>query len=335
MNVKGSHSRILLVDDDQIVLDTLSYGLRQANYIVEPCVDARRALLAYQSSPPDLAILDIGLPDMGGTVLARALLREQYRPILILSSHSEPEWVDRAIGSGVIGYLVKPLSAQQLIPSIETALARFGEINRRIAGKFGGKFMTEEQLVAAMDQFPVGIVIIDQDHHIILSNSQARQLIASERVLLNKYGKLRSTDKAGEFVAMLERSLDPAAGPTAAAMTLPGPGKLNNIELWGTCLPGANDDSQRSAVIVINDSSRATVAPSNLLESLYGFTEKESKLAHALTNGLTISQYCEQTFVTPNTARTHLKSIYRKTSTNRQTDLVRLLSRLFTGTPHN
>ena len=86
-------------------------------------------------------------------------------------------------------------------------------------------------------------------------------------------------------------------------------------------------------MVIVNDPAVTTIAPLSLLKALFGMTKKESALAHALVNGLTIDQYCERAFVTRNTARTHLRSIYRKTSTNRQVDLIRLLSRLFINSP--
>lgn len=321
--------RILLVDDDPIVLDTVSHGLRKANYIVEQCANAEQALAAYRNSTPDLAIVDIGLPDMRGTALAQLLLHHQYRPILILSVHSAPEWVDQAIVSGVIGYLVKPVTAQQLIPSIETALARFGEINQRIAHNLGDKAMTERQLAGAMDQFSFGIIIIDEDHHIVHSNRFADELMAGGGVLVNQHGKLRSRTKKSEFRLMLDKSLGHTENSPPAVITLPNPCNELEIQVWGRTLPGLSDDSERSAVLAVYDPSQTSIAPSSLLKTLYGFTRKESELAYGLANGLTISEYCEQTFISSNTARTHLKSIYRKTSTNRQTELVRLLSHLF------
>jgi DNA-binding NarL/FixJ family response regulator len=330
-----TRSTILLVDDDQIILDTLSFGLGKANYIVKQCTTAGDAVAEYTSSAPDLAILDIGLPDMRGTELAEILLEHRYRPILILSSHSESDWVDQAIGSGVIGYLVKPLTVEQLIPSIETALARFGDINRRIAGNFGNASMSETQLLAVMDQFSFGMLIIDRDYQIIHCNRAGQKLLANGIPLSGVHGKLRASINNGELRAALDQGLGKGdANATPAAMSLFASQGNAAIQIWVTPLPVVGDSEEQTAILIINDTSLNVIAPSCLLKSLYGFTEKESKLAHALASGQTINQYCKIAFVTPNTVRTHLKSIYRKTSTNRQTELVRLLSHLFINLPN-
>lgn len=330
-----TRSSILLVDDDQIILDTLSFGLGKANYIVKQCTTAADAVAEYTSSTPDLAVLDIGLPDMRGTELAEVLLEHRYRPILILSSHSDTDWVDQAIGSGVVGYLVKPLTVEQFIPSIETALARFGDINRRIAGNFGNANMSEAQLLAVMDQFSFGMLIIDNDYQIIHCNQAGQKLLAKGNLLTSAHGKLRTPVNNDELMAVLDHGLGKADGnATPAAMSLFDSQSNAAIQIWVKVLPVVGDNTEQTAILIINDTSLNVIAPSCLLKSLYGFTEKESKLAHALTGGLTINQYCKMAFVTPNTARTHLKSIYRKTSTNRQTELILLLPRLFINLPN-
>lgn len=333
MNDRMSRRRILLVDDDTVILNALGYGLRQAGYVVQTCSDAADAAAAYQGEPPDLAIIDIGLPDMRGTDLAEKLMHHRYRPILILSSHSEREWVDQAIDCGVIGYLVKPLSAEQLIPSVETALARFGEIERRVAEKFGASGISERQLTVAMDQFSFGIIIVDEDHQIILSNRLARRYLSSGKAITNQRGKLRARCANSQFMRMLDRSLGKQGRSSPGMISLRNDGSNTEIQAWSTPLPGGDDEAPRSAFVVVNDPSLTAVAPLGLLKTLFGMTKKESALAHALVNGLSIDEYCAQAFVTRNTARTHLRAIYRKTSTHRQVDLVRLLSRLFIKPP--
>lgn len=330
----GSCRRILIVDDDEVVLESLSLGLGQAHFEVTRCASAGEALEEYVRSPPDLAIVDIGLPDMRGTRLAERMLEHWYRPILILSSHTETEWVDRAIGSGAIGYLVKPISPAQLIPSIETTLARFGDINENIASKFGYGNASPAQVQGAMDQFPFGVVIIDRDRRIILSNSAARRFLQDAKLLVSINGKLATAVHNESLNAVLGRCLGAVGGPPEpAGYSAREPGSDAATQILGIPLHTSESEVQRTASVLIKDASLTATVPSHLLKSLYGFTEKESRLAHALMNGMTINEYCEKVFITPNTARTHLKSIYRKTSTNRQAELISLLSRLYINLP--
>jgi response regulator NasT len=122
-------AKILLVDDDAIVLNTLGAGLTRLGYAVQTFDNVPAALAHYQANPPDLAILDYRMPQMDGLELARILIKEVYRPIIMLSSYSEAAIVKDAVGLGVYTYLVKPVEAEHLAPSIEAALARFAEVN--------------------------------------------------------------------------------------------------------------------------------------------------------------------------------------------------------------
>jgi response regulator NasT len=72
----------------------------------------------------DLAILDIGMPDMTGTELAGLLLTEHNLPAMFLSAYSNAELVEDAVSKGCLGYIVKPVDVPQLIPALEAALAR-------------------------------------------------------------------------------------------------------------------------------------------------------------------------------------------------------------------
>lgn len=123
----GGH--ILLVDDDRLVLATLKQGLSKMGYTLTTCDNGQDALALYSSNPPDLVVLDVRMPGMSGLETARAMLESAYRPILMLSAHDDQAIVKEAVTMGVAGYLVKPIEASQMAPSIEAALARFAEVN--------------------------------------------------------------------------------------------------------------------------------------------------------------------------------------------------------------
>lgn len=127
-NESSATASLLLVDDDPIVLNTLGAGLSRLGYAVETFDTASAALARYRATPPDLVILDYRLPEMTGAELARAMIKEAYRPIIVLSAYNDASTVREAVGLGVSAYLVKPVEAERLAPSIEAALARFAEL---------------------------------------------------------------------------------------------------------------------------------------------------------------------------------------------------------------
>ena len=122
-------SHLLLVDDEPIALTTLASGLSQLGYQVSTSETAAQAIENYRNATPDLVLLDYRLPSMNGLELAKIMLNIDHRPIIMLSAYSDLPLVREAIAIGVSGYLTKPVEAERLVPSIESALARFSEIS--------------------------------------------------------------------------------------------------------------------------------------------------------------------------------------------------------------
>jgi DNA-binding NarL/FixJ family response regulator len=323
---KGMHiarrqtARILLVDDDPIVTATLSEGLLDAGYQISVQHNAAQAIHSYRAHPPDLAIVDIGLPDMTGTCLAANMLKHRHRPILILSSHSDKTNIDEAIESGVAGYLVKPLSTQQLIPSIDTALARFFEISLDVSSRLDETTPQGIPLDAVLDQFAVAVAIVEKDGKVLYENSNGRQLLDQNELLHHHDGRLYAHGHQKELLSLLIETVNGSSSPKALTL---GDGR-SQLNLFMSPL-----DNSDTALIFIIDPHKSSIAPERILRTLYNLTKKESQLAEHLLNGYTLEEYCARRYVTLNTVRSQLKAIYHKTDTNRQPELIRLLSRLF------
>ena len=122
-------AKILIADDDRVVLFTLAEGLREAGYQVLVAQDGARALELCRQEAMDLALLDIRMPGLDGLDVAQRL-REEFRvPFMFLSAYDDGALVQRAADAGALGYLVKPLSVASLLPMLHTALARAREID--------------------------------------------------------------------------------------------------------------------------------------------------------------------------------------------------------------
>jgi len=126
---------ILVVDDDRLVVATLARGLRGEGYVVFEASSGSAALKLAAENTFDLAILDIRMPEMSGTELAQRLMSEHGLPALFLSAYSDREMVESAIARGGLGYLVKPVDVPNLIPALQTALARGRDINALLEAK--------------------------------------------------------------------------------------------------------------------------------------------------------------------------------------------------------
>jgi len=153
-------TRLLLVDDDRLVLSTLCSGLLEAGYEVDSAESAEEAeMLLASGMRPDLAIVDVRMPGQDGLYLARRLQELDHIPFLMLSAYNEQGMVDQATRHGALGYLVKPLDPPRLVPAIKSALSRASELQ--------GLRETRMQLQAALDaeraiSVAIGITMVQQ-----------------------------------------------------------------------------------------------------------------------------------------------------------------------------
>jgi DNA-binding response OmpR family regulator len=116
--------KLLLVDDDLSLLDTLAFNLRSVAYQVITAPDGAAALETARAETPDLVILDLMLPEIDGMVVCRSLRQESSVPILMLTARSGE--LDKIIGleSGADDYLTKPFSLGELQARIRALLRR-------------------------------------------------------------------------------------------------------------------------------------------------------------------------------------------------------------------
>lgn len=120
---------VLIVDDDSEVAETLREQLETVGFTVAGvAVDGGEAVRLTRELDPSLVIMDIRLPDKDGIDTAREINEQELRPILLLSAYADGDLIKRAKASGVITYLVKPVTIKELLPSIVLTMDRFREI---------------------------------------------------------------------------------------------------------------------------------------------------------------------------------------------------------------
>lgn len=117
-------SKILIVEDDPVLRETLEYRLVQAGYAVAAAGDGESALQVADDENPDLVLLDIMLPGIDGFEVCRVLRRTTTVPILMLTARTEE--VDRVVGLevGADDYVTKPFSMRELMARIKAQLRR-------------------------------------------------------------------------------------------------------------------------------------------------------------------------------------------------------------------
>ena len=158
--------RVLLIEDDQRLLDTLATHLREAGYAVDVSTDGIEGLYLGEEFPIDLAIIDLGLPEMPGLEVIRKLRsRGRDFPILVLTARSE--WQDKVAGleAGADDYLTKPFHIEEL-------MARVNALMRRSGGH-------------ARPRIQLGPVTVDLSSQRVYLNSEEIELTTFEYKVLN------------------------------------------------------------------------------------------------------------------------------------------------------
>jgi two-component system KDP operon response regulator KdpE len=120
---------ILIIDDEAQIRKLLTITLISYDYKVVEAVNAKEALALVANHPPDLVLLDIGLPDMSGHQVLRHLREWYTKPIIVLSVQSGEEDIVQALDHGANDYLIKPFRTGELMARIRSALRQISSDN--------------------------------------------------------------------------------------------------------------------------------------------------------------------------------------------------------------
>ena len=120
---------ILIVDDETAIADLVEVYLKNEGYQVTKLYNGADALASVRSDPPDLAILDVMLPDLDGFSLCREIRRQFFFPILMLTAKVEDMDKITGLTLGADDYITKPFNPLELVARVKTQLRRFTRYN--------------------------------------------------------------------------------------------------------------------------------------------------------------------------------------------------------------
>lgn len=152
--MSASKGKILVVDDDRLVLATLTFGLAQAGFEVIDADNGDDAILLAREHRPELALLDIRMEGLSGFDVA-AYLREYLQiPFMFLSAFADDATVAKVKALGAVAYLVKPLDIHQIVPAVEAAFA-----NRAVAAQPVPRLPAAQTESAHLPAIAVGVLM--------------------------------------------------------------------------------------------------------------------------------------------------------------------------------
>jgi response regulator NasT len=180
----ASKGKILVVDDDRLVLAMVTHGLSQAGYEVIDADNGDDAILLARQHRPDIALLDIRMEGKTGFDVAQYLREVGHTPFVFLSAFSDNETVAKVKALGALAYLVKPLEVGQIVPTIDAAFSRAQQMKvaeQAQASQAAPEPLDDTAIMGALVPLAVGVLM----HRFSLTRPEAlarlRKLAAAER----------------------------------------------------------------------------------------------------------------------------------------------------------
>lgn len=136
-----SKATILVIDDEVQIRKLLSITLQSYEYVVHEATSAKEGTTMVATHPPDLVLLDLGLPDESGHEVLKHLREWYSNPIIILSVQSNEEDIVKALDNGANDYLIKPFRTGELVARIRSALRQANTDDNNASGEFGDLFI--------------------------------------------------------------------------------------------------------------------------------------------------------------------------------------------------
>ncbi|MCC2670872.1 MAG: response regulator receiver and domain protein [Armatimonadetes bacterium] len=188
--------RVLICEDEGLTALRLQASLTRMGYeVVGEARDGEEAVAAATRLKPDAILMDIRMPKQDGIAATQQIMRDRPTAIVMITAYNERELVEAALKAGASGYLVKPVSDEQIEPALKVALSRFGELSdlrgeltdlkqaleaRKLVERAKGIFMRRFQL--AEDEAYQRLQKLSRDRRQSLKET-AQQVIAAVELL--------------------------------------------------------------------------------------------------------------------------------------------------------
>jgi DNA-binding response OmpR family regulator len=131
--MSSSQPLILVVDDEESILESVTFSLAHEGYRTETAMTGEEAIKRFQATQPDLVILDFMLPDRSGTEVCQAIRTLAEVPVLFLTARDQLEDKVQAFDSGADDYLAKPFKFKELLVRLRALLRRSGNHDRAMS----------------------------------------------------------------------------------------------------------------------------------------------------------------------------------------------------------
>lgn len=210
--------KILVVDDEREIADVIGLYLSNENFEVVKCYNGRDALAAVKNEKPDLAILDVMLPDIDGFTILQKIREEYTFPVIMLTAKTE--YMDKINGLtlGADDYIEKPFNALELMARVKAQLRRFTKYNEGAKQQedvidFGGLLMNRSTHECIFNERELTLTPIEFDILWILCENRG-QVISSEQLFEQVWHETYYKQSNNTVMVHIRHLREKMGGPT-------------------------------------------------------------------------------------------------------------------------
>lgn len=331
---------ILVVEDETTLRQDIVEELQEAGYRAAAAADGHAALALLAETTPDLVLCDITMPGLDGYGLLTTLRAERpdlaATPFVFLTALSEPREVVEGKRLGADDYLVKPVDYDLMLATVAARLrqvdrirnrhgSEIADLRRALCGLSGGG------AERALDLIAIGVVLLDGNGQVLHSNRAAREMVAEADFLTIRHRRIRAPDAPSDRAlrhavsAMLKPR--PEGGEQVKGVTLHRKADALTVSALACALPLVHPETtdQPHVALFLSAPARERRVSEQLLIQLFSLTPTEARVAAALAAGARPADVAAELGVSQTTIAFHMRNLFEKTGTNRQTDLVGLI----------
>ena len=218
--------KILVVDDDRVLADVITFTLHKEGYEVIKAYDGVVALERWQEDQPDLVILDVNMPRMGGFDVCRRIRAQSDTPIMMLTVLGDEEDILGGFELGADDYIVKPFSPRQLVARVKAILRRSGAKPHQLEIEAGDLtlYPGKREVVTKIDGEPISLTHLEnQLLEYLMVN--AGQVLTVEMIIDQVWGPAGGDrDMLRQLIHRLRTKIEPDPSEPVYIHTVPGLG---------------------------------------------------------------------------------------------------------------
>ena len=220
-----NNAKILVIDDEGPIRKLLQITLQSHGYNVEEAIAAKDGLIAAANHPPDLILLDLGLPDEDGHSVLKKLRLWYTKPVIIISVQNNEEDIVNALDNGANDYLVKPFRTGELLARIRSAL-RFNNVEEgNQVFQFNNLYIDLFSRVVKKNNEPVKLTVTEYSLLALFAKNEGKVL--THQYLLNEVwgpGYQNQSQYLRVYVAQLRKKIEQDPNRPAHIITESGVG---------------------------------------------------------------------------------------------------------------